>query len=334
MPEKDFYFQDNEFADLYLPLVGPFAAAIYSVLCRNWYRKDVVKYSVRELGRAIGMSPAAASRALQSLQTIGLIRPLPTSGNRKSECQLVDVKVLAASHGARREQKGAPLALPSPIRDQLKSELKALRDTQQGKRSVRAPLRSRQGKESADRTGFEAVCTISKRNASVSQPIRQRSTGETQSGIHLIQEKRRNEKVLFPTPYRDAEREPKSKDSPDEDGADELLKFAANQFTGVIEEFRICLLDTNRPRNSLFVDSSDDWNRFGFGNLAVTSAARRDGILALTLGANDSAAAQLGLQKYRKRWDAALLKWFGCKVDCTIQRRIGAGGSVNETHRT
>lgn len=314
-PDGEFYLQENEFTDIYSPLVGPYAAVIYSALCRKSYGRTDVEHSVRDLANAAGMSPTTAARALQTLQTVGLIRLSPTSGNLKSVCQLLDVKALAASHGAKRERKGAPFALPQSLVDRLKSDLNVLRRNQQGKSKATAFLQGKQNVEIVSRSGFHSLFSVSQRDASVSHLIRQRVTRETQEGTHLIREEVRNEEVPTPTPTpSESNAAPKDKDSADEDEPGGLLKLARAKFTGVMNDLGDHLFDSSRPPARHLANGAVDWKELGFDSLAVKAAAWRGEVLELVLSANDPAAARRGLEKYHHIWNEALGKWFDCDV--------------------
>ncbi|MGA2632603.1 MAG: hypothetical protein ABSF16_00035 [Terracidiphilus sp.] len=315
-----YYFQDNEFTDVYSPIVGPFAAMIYERLCRNSYGNPTIEFSVRDLAR--GMSHASAARAIQILEIVGLIKRLPTSGNRKSVCQLFDVKALAESHGAMRLRKSAPLELPTPVFDRLKSQVRAVRQRQQGKTKARADLTGKRNVEISVQSGLHSLFSVSQRDASVSPAIRQRSTRETQTGTHLLTEERRTENVLSPTPSRE---QTVQKDFPNEEESEALLKCARNLFNGVIDEIRAHLLDTNTPPVPHLANGFADWQKYGFGSLAVKAAARRGNGLALVLSATDPAATRRGLEKYRRTWEASFRKSFGCKVQVALQRAVDVG---------
>jgi hypothetical protein len=314
--KEGFYFQDNEFTDIYSPIVGPFAAMIYEKLCRNSYGNPTVEYSVRDLAR--GMSHASAARAIEILETVGLIKRRPTSGNRKSVCQLFDVKALAESHGAMRQRKSASLELPTPMFDRLQSQVRTVRHRQQGRTKARAALTGKKNVEIAERSGFHALFSVSQRDTIVSHLIRQRSTGETQTGTHLIREKGRNKEVPSPTPSHCSEAD-KDKDPPDEDEPDPLLKWARAAFTGPMNDLRDHLLDTTRHPVRYLANGYADWQEFGFDSLTIQAAEWHGAELALVLSASDPAATKRGLYKYRTTWEPSVRKWFECEVQVELR---------------
>jgi hypothetical protein len=80
------------------------------------------------------------------------------------------------------------------------------------------------------------------------------------------------------------------------------------------------LLDTSRPPNPHLTNGFAEWQEFGFNSLAVEVAARRGEVLALVLSATDLAAVRYGLDKYRKKWEAALRKWYECEVHVELKQ--------------
>jgi hypothetical protein len=322
--KEGFYFQENEFTDIYSPIVGPFAAMIYERLCRNSYGNPRVEYSVRDLAR--GMSPASAARAIQVLGIVGLTERLPTSGNRKSACQLFDVKALAESHGAMRPRKSAPFELPALTVDRLKAQVKAVRQSQQGKTKARAISCGKRNVEIAAPSGFHSLFSVSQRDASVSHLIRKRATRETQSGTHLLQEERRIEEIPTPTPTPNGSgKAEEDKDSPDEDEPDGQIRWARIKFTGVIDDMRAHLLDTSRPPAPHLGNGAADWEDFGLGSLAVEAVAQQGKALILTLSARDPMAARAALERYRPVWEPSLRKWYECEVRWEIPERKRTG---------
>jgi hypothetical protein len=310
LPREEYYVQDNELTDIYAPIIGPFAAMIYGVLCRKSYGSPVVEHSVRELASTTGMSPTAVARSIELLVTVGLIERVVASGNRKSVCRLFDVKALALSQGAKRERKSAHFELPASIVDGLRTQVRSVRRRQQGKAKTEAISSGKRNVEIATRTGFHSLFSVSQRDATVSELVRQRPSRETQIGIHLIQEERRKEKSLSPTPSHERELQSK-KTTSDEDGSGVELQFARVVFTAVIDEMANHLLDTSRPPVPHLANGAADWNEFAFGSPVVVAASRREGELHLTLSAPDPEAVRSGLQKYRLTWEASLRKWFG-----------------------
>jgi hypothetical protein len=134
-----------------------------------------------------------------------------------------------------------------------------------------------------------------------------------------IKENRKQEnKNLSPTPFPLAESLAelwKGKNVPDERKAELSLKRARDLFCGVMANLKDHLVNHDRPRLPHLEDGYKDWRRFGFDSLGVMDAIEAQGRVRLVLCASDAAAAQTGLVKYRKTWDAATLRWFGCEVE-------------------
>lgn len=133
------------------------------------------------------------------------------------------------------------------------------------------------------------------------------------NGSHLLREERRIEEVPPPSPAHSGDAE-KSKDSPDEDEPDPPLKWAVAVFTGAMNDLGDYLFDTSKPPNPRFANGGADWAEFGFNSIAVEAATRQGNAWALVLSARDPAAARRGLEKYRRKWNESLGKWFGCEV--------------------
>lgn len=324
-PRGEFYLTDNEVVDIFSPIIGPHAGTIYTALVRNSYCKSQVEYSVRDMAKSTGMSSATAARARQILEKVGLIRVLPTSGNRKSVCELIDVKALANSLGARYDRKARAWTLPQSAADALRADIEALRRDQQRKPRSVPIVRKSPDVEIASKTGFHSLSSIAQRDASVSHLIRQRSTRETQTRTHLLrEEEERMKTILSPTPSQDGEMW-KSKDLSNEDGPIlDLLRWARAKFTGVMEDMRDHLLGINRRPMPHLTNGFEDWKTFGLESLYVERATEDEKALALVLAASDPAAAQRGLEKYDPTWERLLRKWFKCEV------RVELGSSTAE----
>jgi hypothetical protein len=156
--------------------------------------------------------------------------------------------------------------------------------------------------------------SASQRHASVSPETRQRSTRETQTGTHLIQKEERSKRTtsLYPPSHGGETRTEKT--DPDEDEPDEPLKCARRAFIGVMDEMSAHLLDTGKPQSPPFANGYADWDKFGFNNFAIVAALRSGEALVLILSASDVAAARRGLEKYHRKWEASLRKWYECEV--------------------
>jgi hypothetical protein len=264
------------------------------------------------------MSPTSVARAIQILDLVGLIKRLPTSGNRKSTCQLFDVKALAESHGAMRPRGSSHFELPEPTRERLEAQVRAIRQCQQAKPKARVLNSGKMNAEIVTLSGFQSHFSVSQRDATVSHLIRQRATRETQTESHLIQQEGRIEEGPTPTPTpSESGAAQKDKDSPDEDEPDPL-QLATHAFIGVMNDLGDHLFDTSRPPAPHLANGAADWEAFGLNSLGVEAAAWRGEALELVLSASDPAAALRGLEKYRKNWEAALRKWYGCEVKIAL----------------
>jgi hypothetical protein len=256
---------------------------------------------------------------MAALKHIGMVRINPGGGNQESECALVDLKKLAVHLGASKDRKRASYVLPPDRIEDLRSEIAALHTSMQKKPKSGCKAEALDRKSSGNRDCANLFLLDSKRDISVSQKRRQRSSEETQTGSHLILKKTTHQNIPTPNPPIHHGELWKTKDSPDEDGPDVLLKWASDRFNAVIDDMRAHLLDTSRPPNPRFANGASEWGKFGFGSLAVYAAARRGEALALVLSASDPAAAHEGLKKYHRTWEPSLRKWYGCEVLWEVQ---------------
>jgi len=80
------------------------------------------------------------------------------------------------------------------------------------------------------------------------------------------------------------------------------------------------LLDTNRPLIPSLTNGFADWQDFGFSSMAVEAAKWRGAVLTLNLSVDDPAATRRGFDKYRKKWEASLRKWYECEVLIELQQ--------------
>jgi hypothetical protein len=302
----------NEVFDIFLPIIGADCFMLYTFFVRRVYSDPKLRHTLRGLADATGIGISTVSRSLEILEHLRLVKLTRFGGSKESECELKDSRVVLSRLGAKYQSKTLSFSLPLKVAERLKAEVLALREKQQGKSS---PI----GMNSAPRNCGNLTFPVSQRNASVSPAIRQRSARETQTGSHLLQEERRNEEVLSPTPFL-VHKSQTAKDSPDEDGPDSDLRWAQAEFTGVMKNMGSHLLNSSRPPNPHLTNGYADWQEFGFNSLGVERVSWRGETLVLVLSATDPAAARRGLDKYRKRWEESLYEWYECKVDVELQQ--------------
>lgn len=285
-------------SDVFQPNMRCADFSVYAVLARrnNWTTNP--DNSVRELAIAANVSPATALRSVEMLVHLGLIERTRRGGSQADEYTLTDVRGAAKKWNATYDRRSVSYSLSPEDRKRLRESVKALGTKQRGA-----------GRESSMPLGVSPV----KRQRFPKK--RQRTHGETQAGPHLIQEEGRKEEGPTPTPSQNGGDPEGAKDRPDEDGPEPDLRAIRAQFTGVINEWGDAMLDTGRTPTPHLINGVADWERLGVNSWAVEAAARRSNELVLTLCADDPAAAERGLVKYRKRWDAAWLKYFSGKVE-------------------
>lgn len=317
-PTKGWRWQDNELSIVFQPIIGPPASALYCHLTGKAYN-DIIRYTLRGLAAETKRSRTTVWRALAVLTNIGMVRIRAGGGNQGSECSLVDLKKLAVSLGASYNRQSASyVLLPSRV-EELRSQIASLLITMQGKHEERQDSRISSLEDLAHSSVADLFLLDSKRDAGVFPKKHRRSTGETQAGVHLLQQDTRFKNVPTPTPSHEYEAQ-EPKDSPDEDETEALLRWAQIKFTGVMKDMASHLLDTSRPPVPHLANGFADWQEFGLNSLAVERAAWRGGTLVLFLSASDLAAARRGLEKYDRTWNASLRKWFDCEVDVELRQ--------------
>jgi len=318
-PLKGWRWQDNELSVLFEPIIGRDASAIYCHLTGKVFGNKVT-YTLRGLAAETRRSRTTIWRAMTVLKHIGLVRISFGGGNQASECSLVDLKKLAARLGALYDRRRASYVLaPSRIEEEA-AKVAALLTTMQ-KKPKPAWKPEALGRVDSDHPGCVNLFLLDfKRDAGVSRK-RDASgfAGETKTGSHLLRQNTRLQNIPSPNPPTHVDNGQKTKDSPDEDQSRVLLKWAQDRFNGVIDDMRAHLLDTSRPPSQRFANGFAEWEKFGFGSLAVERAARRGEGLALVLSASDPAAAREGLKKYHRTWEPSLRTWYGRKVEWEIQ---------------
>lgn len=307
------FFTGNEVIDVFLPIIGADCLTVYGYFKRIEFTNPKLTHSVRGIADATKIDSTTVFRSLGILRQLGLIKLTRFRGSRGSECQLIDSRELAIGLGAQYHRETVSYSLPPEVANRLIAQIKALREKQQSKSPATAP-------RGAPYPCGNLLPRVSQRNTSVSQTRRQCSTRETQMGTHLIREEGRIKETPIPTLTPDDTGDAQQdNDHPNEDEPDGPLKRAQRAFIGVIDDMRALLLDTNRPPNPRLANGYAEWEKFGFGSLAVEAATRRGKVLALTLSARDPTAARRGLERYSKKWEMALCKWYECEVDVNVQ---------------
>jgi len=198
-PNKGWCWQDNELYTVFQPIVGACVVAIYSTLTAMSFGNPSVQYSVRILAKSTHLSATTVLRALELAECVGMMRLRKASGSQKSTCELVDLKKLAQGLGAVYKPKAASFMLPKEAVERLQADISNLKGIQQGERNGTCTSPLDPSVEIGNGTDKLAAAAGSERNGSVSQTIRQRSTGDTQTGTLLIKKKKEPKKSP-PTP--------------------------------------------------------------------------------------------------------------------------------------
>jgi predicted transcriptional regulator len=293
-----FFTLPKALSDVFQPNMRPADFAVYAVLARRANFTANANNSMRELAKAANVSTATALRSIEMLEHLGLVTRTRRGGSQANEYDLVNALEAATKLGAVYHKRTVSYSLST---ENIKRLQDSIRELERNQRNARSATKGPSGVSPVIHQRF--------------RENQQRATSETQTGSHLIQEERRSEEVPTPTPPQDDGAQTNPKGLPDEDEPDANLRVVRAQFTGVIDDFRCALLSTNRPTALHLSNGADDWKTFGVNSWAVQAATWRGNLLVLTLQADDPAAAERGLVKYRKRWAVACLKWFQSKVE-------------------
>ena len=185
-------WQDNETYDVFQPIIGPHAVALYGNLSRM-SRDGKISYSVRSLAKITGQSPSTVDRQLKVLEHVGMVRTYPRGGNRESACELLDLKDRIASWGSKDDQKNAI--------DRLTLEVKSLRLELAGKSKAKHSQQPPTSKR-ADSQGSPALLLTP------CQRGRWRLTGDTRAihqrdtnGVPSINTRNKVSKGPIPYPF-------------------------------------------------------------------------------------------------------------------------------------
>ena len=227
-PTPPFCWVANEVLQVFLPVMGPDCLAIYAFFAGKVFTNPKLIHAVRDLADATDIGKSTVLRSLEILEHLRLVKLTRFGGNRDSECQLLDSRVVVNRLGAAFNPATLSYSLPPEVASRLKNEVKVIRARQQGKS---LPI----AQDCAPSASGNRQSRVPHRPPRVSPENPERSARETQTGSHLLREEGRIEEVLSPTPFQDGEAQ-KDKDSPDENEPDPLLRWARIKFTGVMSE--------------------------------------------------------------------------------------------------
>jgi hypothetical protein len=228
----------------------------------------------------------------------------------------VDLKELCRHLGGARKKQAASYILPESTFEQMRARIQLLRIEQSGKGGTKRE----QGRQSkARKGGGNLFPAVSQRNTSVPQVKHHCFARETQAPPHLLPQNTKHANCPTPNPPTHDGEAQKSKNDPDREEPDGLLRDVRALFTGVMKDLGNHLLDTSKPPNPRFKNGGQEWEDFAFGSLAVKAAERRGAVLALTLSTSNPAAARAGLVKYRRTWEPSLRRWYVCEVTWEVE---------------
>ncbi len=315
-PNKGFFWLDNELVDLFQPLIGTHASAVYNALVRQYHAGEPLKLTTRALAKAAKCSGAMVSRAVELLQYVGMVGVRRGGGNQPNAYDLFDLKALARHLGATSNRSGTAYSFPAHVRTQLQNEIAALKSKQAGKHPVSSAESSSHPAAVVVVSEDLLPCT-SHGHAGASPEKRQCTTRETQNGSHLLLQNTRLQDSLYPTLTHEPEAE-RQKTFPNEVGTRDGLYWARVKFTGVMKDMADHLF-ASRPSLPHLTNGAADWEDFGFGSLSIVRVSWRDDTVFLVVAASDPVATQRGLQKYSRKWEASLRKRYESEVQVELQ---------------
>jgi hypothetical protein len=111
-------WQENELYDVFLPIIGPYAAMVWNTMTRLSYGADV-EATLRELAARTVISKDTVARSIAVLGAVGMIEILGDSRYR-----LIDLKVLVVDLGGVFLRQKASYELPVAQSDRLRVEVR------------------------------------------------------------------------------------------------------------------------------------------------------------------------------------------------------------------
>jgi len=322
-PAGRFCWQRNEIYDLVQQVVGPTSIAVYGNLTRRTFGYiPTFKCTMRELAASMGQSPATVNREVKVLEYLGVVRLKVGRGSRATEFELTDLEVLGRTWGATYNQHRRRYDLPKAVKERLSDEVDQLRRSLQGKAD----------KPQVDGVSSGGLPPTRVRDTVVSPKRRARLSEETAAGSQLFKENRTQENDPSPTPSHIGDLW-KSKDLSDERTVGLSLKRFRDLFCGAMDQMKDHLVNPSRPQLSHLEDGYEEWQRFGFESLGLVAVRETGAAVRLVLSAFDPGQAEAGLEKYRATWDAAVRRWFPCKVEIELQPIPGRRGEGYESLR-
>ena len=291
-------WQENELYDCFQPVIGPLAVGVYVRLTRESYG-SAVKISLRDLATLTGISKSAVGRALAVLEQIGMVVVQRAAAQRTPAYHLADLKELALHYGASFDSKRCSYVLPAEVCRRLRREIDDI--------STECP-HIHIGVPAGDNELNPGVP-----QASIGVPPRGQSCP------------RNTEKCDSPTRSKKARNKKDPPLPPFEGGSANNRSYAIPPepalraaWDGVLKDLHTALVNPSLPPQvSARLRGEQDWQRYfdplAFAGLAPAAA---DGghdtpAPALAICAPNVAIARAGMDKYSRRIDLAMQKYFG-----------------------
>lgn len=302
MREKGWFWINNELIDIFAPLVGPYAVAVYVCLCRRCEGNSALtQWSQRELVQAWRHETMPAGRTTLSRTSI-----------QRALAQLVAAGLVRVERAATRSQ-GAIYALPSlpQLATQLTPEIAE-------KLAVRIELSHERSECEGGPVG--ATSTMSKTllkscgetrlepNLSTDFPgphVAPTGPDVAPGGASYYKQYSNTNKTLPPTPLAEGGDVSESCSSVEMPGAQAEM-IAIHQCWHLAE---------TQVKEHLFAagvnfglkDGADEWERY-FEHIALENSSQ---LSICVLSSPVPAETEAGFAKYKKTWDRALFRAFG-----------------------
>jgi hypothetical protein len=304
-----FCWQDNELYDVFQPIIGSHAMVVYANLSRLAWGQPKIEIGVRKLATLTGQGEATVWRNVEVLAFLGVLRIEKGKGSAPSVFELCDLKDAAEALGATYHRHRASHVLSESRITELSTAVAALRKKLQGKNDKPAGEVCVSHRNAADEANLAAP--DSQRNASVSLRVASVSFDGAPSNVNKKEEQK------SPTP------------TPPQGGVDgkpvaaRLEAISPDSFSLLRQQLKKELLGEiplgKQQHMPKIVQGIEDFEAC-FDNWWLCRCEQPDGA-RMPLVVTDSPRPDLtmaGLEKYRKRMERLMTKYFGGLVEIQV----------------
>ncbi|MFH1287982.1 MAG: helix-turn-helix domain-containing protein [bacterium] len=116
--DKNRFFLDNEFFDIYAKILGSNALAVYCSLCRHADREQKCYPSQKKIAEELKLSRATVNEQLKVLETFGIIKIQRIGKQCTNRYYLLDKKYWVKDIPATSEDLTSPDVKPAEVRSQ------------------------------------------------------------------------------------------------------------------------------------------------------------------------------------------------------------------------